>query len=50
MGQPDSTEVVTNIIGGNLSCKDNSPPAQIGDSGGSPNIVGGNKKGECASL
>jgi hypothetical protein len=50
MGQPDSTEVVTNIIGGNLSCKDNSPPAQIGDSGGSPNIVGGKKKGECASL
>jgi hypothetical protein len=46
----DSTEVATNIISGNLSCKDNSPPAQIGDSGGDPNIVGGKKSGECAGL
>jgi hypothetical protein len=49
-GLPDSTEIVTNIIGGDLNCKGNSPPAQVGDSGGSPNIVGGKKKGECTSL
>jgi hypothetical protein len=47
---PDSTEIATNIISGNLSCHDNSPPAQIGDSGGSPNIVNGRKTGECAGL
>jgi hypothetical protein len=47
---PDSTEVVTNIIAGDLVCKDNSPPAQIGDSGGSLNTVGGKKKGECTAL
>jgi len=46
----DSTEIVTNKISGNLICLGNSPPAQIGDSGGSPNQVGGVKIGECASL
>ena len=49
-GTPDSTEVVTNTISGNLNCRDNSPPAQIGDSGGSPNTVNGKKTGECAGL
>ena len=48
-GQPDSTEIVTNRISGNLICQGNSPAAQIGDSGGSPNTVGGNKLGECAA-
>jgi hypothetical protein len=47
---PDSTEIVTNIISGNLNCRDNSPPAQIGDSGGTPNSVSGKKSGECAGL
>jgi hypothetical protein len=47
---PDSTEVVTNKIGGNLICHGNSPVAQIGDSGGTTNTVGGNKIGECAGL
>jgi len=46
----DSTEIVTNDIGGNLICHGNSPAAQIGDSGGIPNVVGGNKIGECAGL
>ena len=46
---PDSTEIVTNHISGNLICQGNSPAAQIGDSGGSPNTVGGNKIGECAA-
>lgn len=44
----DSTEIVTNVIGGNLICQQNSPPAQIGDSGGTANTVAGNKIGECA--
>lgn len=49
-GLLDSTEIVTNRIGGNLICRSNSPAALVGDSGGSPNIVGGNKIGECAGL
>jgi len=49
----DSTEVVSNSIGGNLNCHANSPAAQIGDAaeeGGGPNTAGGNKLGECAGL
>ena len=50
-GLPDSTEVVTNHIGGNLICHNNTPAAAIGDSiGGTANTVGGNKIGECAGL
>lgn len=49
-GFPDSTEIVTNAVSGNLICEHNSPSAQIGDSGGSPNTVAGNKIGECAGL
>lgn len=49
-GIPDSTEIVTNTIAGNLVCQHNSPPAQIGDSGGTVNTVGGNVIGECAGL
>ena len=47
---PDSTEVVTNTIGGNLICTGNSPAPQFGDSGGSPNAVGGSKVWQCAGL
>ena len=50
LGTLDSTEVATNTIGGNLICLHNSPPAQLGDSGGSPNVVAGLKLGECAGL
>jgi hypothetical protein len=49
-GTPDSTEVAANIITGNLKCEHNSPPAQIGDSGGTANLVLGKKSGECAGL
>jgi hypothetical protein len=49
-GDPDALEIVTNTIGGNLSCFDNIPQAQVGDSGGAPNIVGGEKRGECRDL
>lgn len=47
-GAPDSTEIVTNQIAGNLICQGNSPATQIGDSGGTANTVGGNKIGECS--
>ncbi len=50
LGTLDSTEIATNTIGGNLICSGNSPVAQIGDSGGTPNVVGGQKIGECAGL
>jgi hypothetical protein len=52
-GIPDSSEVATNHIGGNLICQGNTPAAQIGDAigdGGSPNTVGGNKIGECTAV
>jgi hypothetical protein len=47
---PDSTEVATNVITGNLICFGNSPAAQLGDSGGQLNVVSGQKIGECAGL
>ena len=49
-GDPDANEDVTNVIGGNLACFNNVPKAQVGDSMGAPNVVGGHKRGECASL
>lgn len=48
---PDSNEVQTNQIGGNLICFHNSPAAQVNpDDGGQPNVVGGLKIGQCAGL
>jgi hypothetical protein len=47
---PDANEYVTNVIHGSLSCQGNSPAAQIGDSGGSPNQVTGRKTGQCSIL
>jgi hypothetical protein len=42
---------MTNTIGGNLICQNNTPPAQVNpDDGGLPNTVTGNKIGECAGL
>lgn len=49
-GLPDSSEVADNVIAGNLICLGNSPAAQIGDSGGGPNTVGGHAIGQCSSL
>jgi hypothetical protein len=50
----DSTEIVSNVIAGNLICHGNTPPAQIGDAildeGNGPNTVGGNAIGECAPI
>ena len=45
---PDSNEVNTNTVHGNLICLHNSPAIQFGDSGGAPNVVSGNAIGQCA--
>ena len=50
LADPDAMEITDNVISGNLGCFDNIPHAQIGDSGGGPNTVGGSKLGECAGL
>lgn len=49
-GLPDSTEVGSNTIMGNLICRNNTPAAQIGDSPTGPNTVDGRKIGECKQL
>lgn len=47
----DSTEIMTNQISGNLVCHHNTPAAQVNpNDGGEPNVVGGQKIGECAGL
>lgn len=46
----DGNEVATNTIWGNLICLDNTPGAQLGDSGGQPNTIHGHAIGECAGL
>jgi hypothetical protein len=48
MGDPDANEFVTNTIKGNLVCHHNSPPPQVGDSEGLPNVVTGRKVDQCA--
>lgn len=47
---PDGNEVNTNVVHGNLACSGDNPAAQVGDSGGFPNIAFGTASGECASL
>lgn len=50
----DSNEVLSNRIGGNLSCFGNRPAAQYGDAtgapGATPNVVGGHAYGQCKDL
>lgn len=46
----DSSEIVTNVIQGNLICSGNTPVPQVGDSEGATNSVGGQKLGQCAGL
>ena len=47
----DSSEIMSNVISGNLICQHNTPAAQVNpDDGGIPNVVGGNKIGQCAGL
>jgi hypothetical protein len=50
MDDPDANEFVTNTIHGNLVCFGNSPAPQVGDSEGQPNVVTGQKAGQCAGL
>ncbi len=48
---PDSNEVQTNTVGGDLFCFHNSPAAQVNAAdGGLPNVVAGDKYGQCAGL
>ncbi|MDP9298866.1 MAG: hypothetical protein M3O98_09415 [Actinomycetota bacterium] len=46
---PDGNEYVTNTIHGSLKCSGNSPAPQVGDSEGLPNVVTGQKIGQCAA-
>jgi hypothetical protein len=48
--RPGSSEVATNTIFGNLVCQGNDPGTQLGDSGGTLNVVGGHASGQCAGL
>ena len=50
LADPDANEVVTNVVVHNLVCTGNSPAVQVGDSGGSPNTVGGRATGQCRLL
>jgi hypothetical protein len=48
---PDSSEVQTNVIHGDLACAGNSPVAVVNpDDGGEPNVVTGQATGQCAGL
>src|SRR4029078_7069671 len=47
---PDGTEVQSNTIHGNLNCSGNDPAPQQGDSQGSPNVVTGQKTGQCSGV
>jgi hypothetical protein len=47
---PDGNEVQSNTIHGNLNCSGNDPAPQQGDSEGSPNVVTGQKTGQCVGV
>lgn len=47
---PDGNEVDTNTIQGYLTCTDDNPAPQVGDSGGFPNVVFGRATASCSSL
>jgi hypothetical protein len=47
---PDANEFVTNTIFGNLVCFGNDPLPHFGDSGGSANVVTGQKVGQCVNV
>jgi len=51
VADPDGNEVVSNSIHGILNCFGNDPAPQVGDSGGSPNLVYGPRiGGQCVGL
>lgn len=47
-GDPDASEVLTNIVSGDLTCTADSPAVEYGDSAGMPNRVGGHASGQCS--
>ena len=47
---PDGNEIAANTIRGNLSCANNDPAPQVGDSGLALNVVGHRATGQCAGL
>ncbi len=47
-GDPDASEVVSNLVSGDMTCSVDSPHVQYGDSMGVPNKVSGNAVGECS--
>jgi hypothetical protein len=47
---PDGNEVQSNTIHGNLNCSGNDPAPQQGDSEGTPNVVTGQKTGQCIGV
>lgn len=50
LSDPDGNEYVSDNIGGNMNCRNNTPAPQVGDSGGAPNVVGKHALGQCAGL
>jgi hypothetical protein len=50
LADPDGNEYVTNTIHGSLTCSGNSPAPQVGDSEGLPNVVTGQKIGQCSAV
>jgi hypothetical protein len=44
---PDASEYVTNTIHGGMACFNNTPAPHGGDSGGAPNVVTGQRSGQC---
>ena len=44
---PDGMEINNNLLGGNMTCLNNDPAVQYGDTGAAPNMVGGRGFGEC---
>jgi hypothetical protein len=47
---PDATEMANNEVFGSLTCYNNTPDAQFGDSAQPPNIVVGAIRGECKPI
>jgi hypothetical protein len=47
MADPDAMEIATNAVHRNLTCRDNHPAVQFGDSDGHSNRVGRRARGEC---
>jgi hypothetical protein len=44
---PDGMEITNNLMGGNITCLNNDPAVQFGDSAAAPNLVGGSASGQC---